>query len=144
MADPCIFCGIVNRSTAASVVFEDDETLAFIDLRQANPGHVLVIPKTHINDVRGLDKETGAALMQSVARITRAVGSAFPNNGISLWHSIGEAAFQEVPHLHIHVHPRLDNDNILRVYETLPENVDLATRERYADMVRRELHRLQT
>jgi histidine triad (HIT) family protein len=125
-------------------VFEDGTTLAFIDLRQANPGHVLVIPKAHINDVRDLDKETGSALMQSVAQITRAVGRAFPNNGISLWHSIGQAAFQEVPHLHIHIHPRLDNDNILRVYQSLPENVDFATRERYAEMVRLELHRMQT
>lgn len=74
--------------------------------------------------------------MQSVSRVTRAVGLAFPNNGLSLWHSIGEAAFQEVPHLHIHIHPRLDHDNILRVYETLPKNVDFATREQYAEMVR--------
>lgn len=143
MTDHCIFCGIVNRSSPASVVFEDEKTLAFVDLRQANPGHILVIPKTHINDVRDLDKDTGSALMQVLSQVTRAVGRAFPNNGISVWHSIGAAAFQEVPHLHIHVHPRLDNDNILRVYEVLPENIDLATRERYADMVRQELHRLQ-
>ena len=144
MANHCVFCDIVNRSAQASLVLEDERTLAFIDLRQANPGHVLVIPKVHLNDVRDLDRETGAALMQSVSKVTRAVSQAFPNNGISLWHSIGEAAFQEVPHLHIHVHPRLDNDNILRVYQTLPANVDFATRERYADMVRRELHQLQT
>ena len=144
MANRCIFCEIVNRTAQASVVLEDEKTIAFIDLRQANPGHVLVVPKIHINDVRDLDAETGCSLMQSVSRVTRAVGQAFPNNGISLWHSIGEAAFQEVPHLHIHVHPRLNNDNILQVYETLPENVDFATRERYAEMVRLELHRMQT
>ncbi|BAH39219.1 MAG TPA: HIT domain-containing protein [Gemmatimonas aurantiaca] len=136
MTDHCIFCQIVERSAQASIVLDDEKTLAFIDLRQANPGHVLVIPKVHINDVRDLDPETGAALMQSVSRVTRAVGLAFPNNGLSLWHSIGEAAFQEVPHLHIHIHPRLDHDNILRVYETLPKNVDFATREQYAEMVR--------
>ena len=143
MADHCIFCSIVNRTAPASIVFEDEKTLAFVDLRQANPGHVLVIPKIHINDVRDLDQETGSALMQSVSQVTRAVGQAFPNNGISPWHSIGEAAFQEVPHMHIHIHPRLDNDNVLRVYEELPENVDSETRERYAAMVRQELHGLQ-
>ncbi len=143
MSDHCVFCGIVNRLVPASIVLEDARTLAFIDLRQANPGHVLVIHRIHINDVRELDWETGAALMHSVSRITRAVGQAFPNNGISLWHSIGEAAFQEVPHLHMHVHPRLDNDRILRVYENLPENVDAATRERYAVMLRDELQRTQ-
>lgn len=139
MAEPCVFCDIVRRLAQASIVFEDEKTLAFIDLRQANAGHVLVIPKAHFHDVRELDADTASALMQSVALVTRAVGRAFPNNGISLWHSIGEAAFQEVPHLHIHVHPRLDDDNILRVYESLPENVDLATREEYARRVRREL-----
>ena len=144
MVNHCTFCGIVSRSIPAAIVLEDERTMAFVDLRQVNPGHVLVIPKIHINDVRELDVETGSALMQSVSRITRAVGNAFPNNGISLWHSIGVAAFQEVPHLHIHVHPRLDNDNILRVYETLPDNVDLDTRERYAAKVRHELSRQQT
>ena len=139
----CIFCEIVDRKSPASIVLDDERTLAFIDLRQANPGHVLVVPKMHINDVRDLDADTGSALMQSVSRVTRAVAQAFPNNGISLWHSIGEAAFQEVPHLHIHVHPRLDNDGILRVYESLPENVDFPTREKYAELVRHQLHRLQ-
>jgi histidine triad (HIT) family protein len=139
----CIFCEIVDRTSPASIVLDDEKTLAFIDLRQANPGHVLVVPKMHINDVRDLDADTGSALMQSVSRVTRAVAQAFPNNGISLWHSIGEAAFQEVPHLHIHVHPRLDNDGILRVYESLPENVDFPTREKYAELVRHQLHRLQ-
>lgn len=135
----CIFCDIVAGTAQASIFFEDAHTLAFVDLRQANPGHVLVIPKAHLNDVRDLDDKTGAALMKTVSRITRAVGKAFPNNGISLWHSIGEAAFQEVPHLHIHVHPRLDNDTVLRVYEQLPENVDAATRDEYAERMRRAL-----
>jgi histidine triad (HIT) family protein len=144
MASRCIFCDIVGRLAPASIVFEDEATLAFIDLRQANPGHVLVIPKTHINDVRDLDRETGSALMHSVSIVTRAVGRAFPNNGMSLWHSIGDAAFQEVPHLHIHVHPRLDNDNILQVYQSVPENVDSETRDRYAGILRLELSRLQT
>lgn len=143
MNNRCIFCEIVDRTSPASIVLDDERTLAFIDLRQANPGHVLVVPKMHINDVRDLDAATGSALMQSVSRVTRAVGQAFPNNGISLWHSIGEAAFQEVPHLHIHVHPRLDNDGILRVYDALPEDVDFPTRERYAELVRHQLHRLQ-
>ena len=143
MNNRCIFCEIVDRTSPASVVLDDERTLAFMDLRQANPGHVLVVPKMHINDVRDLDADTGSALMQSVSRVTRAVGQAFPNNGISLWHSIGEAAFQEVPHLHIHVHPRLNNDGILRVYDSLPENVDFPTRERYAELVRHQLHRLQ-
>jgi histidine triad (HIT) family protein len=142
-SDRCIFCRIVDGSAQAAIVYDDERTLAFVDLRQANPGHVLVIPKMHINDVRELDSDTGSALMQSVARVTSAVGRAFPNNGISLWHSIGEAAFQEVPHLHIHIHPRLDGDRLLQVYPGEPVDVDFGTRARYAAMLRHELPGLQ-
>lgn len=112
----CVFCEIVRREADADIIFEDELTLSFVDLRQFHPGHMLVIPKAHLSDVRELDDTTGAALMSTVARVTRAVGMAFPNEGISLWHSIGPAAFQEVPHLHIHVHPRRTDDGFLRVY----------------------------
>jgi histidine triad (HIT) family protein len=139
MSETCVFCAIVRGEAEAAVVHEDALTLAFIDLRQALPGHVLVIPRAHLSDLRALDDETGAALMATTVRITRAVGEAFPNEGISLWHSIGEAAFQEVPHLHLHVHPRRLGDGLLRIYLTEPHNVDFAERERLAALVRARL-----
>ena len=58
--------------------------------------------------------------MGMLSRVTRAVGRAFPNEGLSIWSSIGEAAFQEVPHLHFHVHPRLRGDGVLKVYPRPP------------------------
>jgi len=67
-------------------------TLAFLDSRQFHAGHMLVIPRQHLSEVRELDHATGAALMTSVTRITRAVAAAVLNQGLSLWHSIGEAA----------------------------------------------------
>ncbi len=135
----CVFCEIVARRAPAAIVLDDQHTLAFADLRQANPGHFLVIPKAHIPDVRDLDAELGAALMQSVTRVTRAVSATFPNDGISLWHSIGPAAFQEVPHLHIHVHPRLPDDGLLRVYPTHPEITNAATLLDYAERLKAAL-----
>ena len=139
MSESCVFCAIVRGEAEAAVVHEDALTLAFIDLRQAVPGHVLVIPRAHLPDLRALDDATGAALMATTVRITRAVGEAFPNGGISLWHSIGEAAFQEVPHLHLHVHPRRLADGLLRIYPTEPHDVDLDERERLARLLRRRL-----
>ncbi len=132
----CIFCDLAQGLVPANIVYEDKLTLAFIDLRQFHPGHTLVIPRQHLADVRELDETTGAALMATVARITAAVGKAFPNEGISLWHSIGPAAFQEVPHLHFHVHPRRTDDGFLRVY---PGEVPVSTaseREEYAARLR--------
>jgi histidine triad (HIT) family protein len=143
MAAECVFCEILEGRAAADVVYEDDLTAAFIDPRQHNPGHVLVIPKVHVNDVRALDQRTGAALMNTLVKIARAVDSAFPNEGMSVWHSIGPAAFQEVPHMHVHVHvhPRRLGDDLLRVYPGVPTEADAASRATYAERVRRALGR---
>ncbi|MEW6753568.1 MAG: HIT family protein [Candidatus Latescibacterota bacterium] len=139
MAQDCVFCRIVQGTVPASVVWRDEQTLAFVDLRQLNPGHTLVIPCQHLHDVRDLDPATGAALMATLSRVTRAVGAAFPTEGISLWHSIGPAAFQEVPHLHFHVQPRQSGDKMLRVYPTPPVRPDAATLEAYAARIRQHL-----
>ena len=139
MTETCVFCEIINGAKHASVVYADKLTIAIVDLRQFNPGHVLVIPRAHLPDVRELDEATGAALMATVAKITRAVGRAFPNDGLSLWSSIGPAAFQEVPHLHIHVHPRLPEDGCLRVYPAAPSTPDRQQLDDYAERVRRAL-----
>jgi histidine triad (HIT) family protein len=139
MGDICVFCEIARGARAASIVYQDELTMAFVDLRQFHPGHTLVIPRQHFADVRELDLATGAALMATVSRITRAVGEAFPNEGLSLWHSIGPAAFQEVPHLHIHVHPRMRGDGFLRVYPGSPPTPDKSTRDLYAARIREAL-----
>jgi histidine triad (HIT) family protein len=136
MSAACVFCEIVRGAEPASLVWEDDLTMAFLDVRQFHPGHTLVIPRQHLSDVRELDERTGAALMASVARITRAVAAAFPNQGLSLWHSIGEAADQEVPHLHVHVHPRMLDDCLLRVYPSAPSIPDKRVRDTYAATLR--------
>jgi histidine triad (HIT) family protein len=135
----CVFCEIVTGTVPASIVYHDALTMAFLDLRQFHSGHTLIIPRRHFNDVRELDDVTGAALMATTARVTRAVSAAFPNEGLSLWHSIGEAAFQEVPHLHIHVHPRLKNDGVLRVYPDSPPTADQQARDEYAARLRHHL-----
>jgi len=136
MADGCVFCNIAQGRAPASIVCENDLALAAIDPRQFHPGHTLVIPRRHFHDVRELDDTTGAALMAMVSRVTRAVGRAFPNQGLSLWHSIGEAAFQEVPHLHIHIHPRFIGDDVLRVYPQLPPDTERPILDSYAATLR--------
>lgn len=136
---PCAFCEIVAGRLPASVVYQDALTMAFVDLRQFHPGHTLVIPRKHLPDVRDLSPDTGAALMKTLAQVTRAVSAAFPSEGISLWHSIGPAAFQEVPHLHIHVHPRFSGDHLLEVYPLSPTTADEKTRDSYANLIRQHL-----
>lgn len=129
---------MAGRATA-DVVYEDDLTVAFLDPRQHNPGHVLVVPRKHVNDIRHVDAQTGAGLMETLIRIARAVTQAFPNEGMSLWHSVGPAAFQEVPHMHMHVHPRRLGDGLLRVYPGVPVDVDPQVRASYAERLRSAL-----
>ena len=136
MPGHCIFCEIAHETRPASIVHADELTMAFIDMRQFHPGHTLVIPRKHVQDIRHLDEKTGAAFMASLTRITSAVDAAFPNEGLSLWHSIGPAAFQEVPHLHFHIHPRKMADGVLRVYPSSPPDPDGATRDGYAERIR--------
>lgn len=135
----CVFCSIARGEAPAAIVCESGQALAFVDLRQFHPGHVLVVPRHHLKDVRELDEATGAAVMSMLARVTRAVAAAFPSEGLSVWHSIGEAGGQEVPHLHFHVHPRRIGDGMLRVYPHPPELPDATVRERYAERLRRQM-----
>ncbi|MPZ99655.1 MAG: HIT domain-containing protein [Dehalococcoidia bacterium] len=116
MSERCIFCDIVAGTAPASVVHEDERTLAFMDLHQFHPGHVLVVPKAHRVDARELEDDLAGAVMLTVVRIARAVTAAFEPEGISISHAIGEAAGQEVPHAHFHVWPRYFEDGLLRVY----------------------------
>lgn len=139
MSSACIFCRIAAKAEPASMVYEDDWTVAFLDLRQFNAGHTLVIPRQHVADVRDLDEETGGHLMAALSRITQAVSEAFPGEGTSVWHSIGPAAFQEVPHLHFHVHPRRMGDELLRIYPSTPATLGRTELDEYAAAIRNRL-----
>ena len=121
----CVFCRITARQGPASIVYEDDATLAFLDIRQLHPGHTLVVPKQHFETVFDLDHAAAAAIMSATVRVARAVRHAFAPDGINLWQSNGVAAGQEVPHFHMHVMPRYLGDGILRVY---PGRVDITPR----------------
>ena len=135
----CAFCAIVAGEIPASIVASDATTLSFLDLRQFHPGHVLVVPRRHVADVREVDELTAAALMTAVVRAARAVDRAFPGGGLSVWNSAGAEANQEVPHLHFHVHPRRFGDDVLRVYPASPPLPDRTTLDAWAERIRHAL-----
>jgi histidine triad (HIT) family protein len=138
-SDGCAFCDIVAGRLPAAIVFSDEQTLAFLDLRQFHPGHVLVVPRHHIADIREADDPTAAAIMVTVANVARAVDAVFPNDGLSVWHSAGPGANQEVPHLHVHIHPRQFGDGMLRVYPHAPKHPDRGTLESWGARLRAAL-----
>jgi len=108
----CIFCAIVESRAPAHVVFEDGETLAFMDINPANPGHTLVIPKRHVRNVYELDDEAAAAVMKATVRVARAVRAAFQPDGLNLLQSNGPAGGQVIFHFHMHIIPRWYGDGL--------------------------------
>lgn len=116
----CLFCAILAGESPASIVAEDRSTLAFMDLRQGVPGHVLIVPRRHVRDIYELDAEDGAAVMRMAILVAKAVRAAFDPPGLNFWQSNGEVAGQEIWHFHLHVAPRREGDGLLRAYTTEP------------------------
>jgi histidine triad (HIT) family protein len=105
--DPsCIFCDIVAGDAPADCVFEDDLTLAFMDVSPTSDGHVLVIPKRHQPDVFALEEPETDAVWHSTLRVARAVRDALAPDGMNLHQSNGRVANQHIMHFHLHVIPR--------------------------------------
>ena len=114
----CVFCRIIQAELDSATIYEDESTLAFLNLRQSNEGHVLVVPKRHVEQIYDLDEDTACALAGTVCKVSRAVRRVYAPEGLSIWQSNGPAAFQEVPHVHWHVFPRYTDDGLLVVYPT--------------------------
>jgi len=136
LTEPCAFCEIVSGQIDATLVGADQHTIAFLDLRQFHAGHVLVIPREHVSDIRDASDELAAAILVTVARVARAVAAVFPTDGLSVWHSAGLGANQEVPHLHFHVHPRYIGDDLLRVYPSAPSYPERFVLEKWGERLR--------
>ena len=110
--DNCVFCRIVAKQIPATVIHEDADTLAFMDIGQVNPGHVLVAVKEHVENLYALDDAQAAAVFKAAARVARAIRGAFAPQGLSVYQANGAAAGQTVLHLHIHLVPRYEGDGM--------------------------------
>jgi histidine triad (HIT) family protein len=136
----CPFCEIAAGRLPAAIVADDGDTLAFMDLRQAVPGHVLVVPRRHAADLYALSSDEAAAVMRMAQRVAWALRAEFDPSGLSLWQSNGEVAGQEVFHFHLHVHPRAEGDGLLRAYrEGVPLTVATSELAGLASALRKRL-----
>ena len=108
---PCVFCEIVAGRAESSLVYEDEHVIAFMDIRPLTPGHLLVVPRSHADYLEDLDEDLGAGLFRAGHRLARALRrSGLPCDGVNLFLADGEAAFQEVFHVHLHILPRTPGD----------------------------------
>lgn len=108
----CVFCSIVAGQIPATKVHEDELTLAFMDIGEVNPGHVLVTVKPHVENIYGLDDALAAAVFQTAARVARALKKAYSPEGVTLYQANGAAAGQTVYHFHLHLVPRYAGDGM--------------------------------
>ncbi len=133
----CVFCKIVAKQIPATVVHEDDATLAFMDIGQVNPGHVLVACKVHVENVYALDDLQAAAVFRAAARVARAIRAAFSPPGLSIYQANGKPAGQTVFHFHLHLLPRHDADGMQLVWPV--KNPPRDKLEEYAARIRAQL-----
>jgi len=108
----CVFCKIVAGQIPSTRVFEDEHTLAFMDLGQVNPGHVLVAVKKHAENLYALDDIQAAAVARACTRVARAIRDAFKPEGMSVYQANGKPAGQTVFHYHVHLLPRHAGDGM--------------------------------
>ncbi len=139
MKEDCLFCKIASGKIPSTKVYEDDAVFAFLDIYPASEGHTLVTPKKHFRDFTDMSAEDVASLFEVARKITAAVEKAFSADGSNIGINNGEAAGQEVPHVHVHVIPRKKGDGgrgIKSIVWTEPDTTNLKA---IAEKIRRAL-----
>ena len=106
----CIFCKIVAGELPASIVDEDERTVAFMDIAPATRGHALVIPRAHSTDLLSIGREDLGAVALAAQRLAGRMKERLGADGVNLLNSCGLAAWQTVFHFHVHVIPRYEGD----------------------------------
>lgn len=135
--DSCVFCRIVAKEIPANVVHEDEHTVAFMDIGQVNPGHVLVAAKRHAENIYALDEAQAGAVFGTAVRVARAIRRAFSPEGLSVYQANGKPAGQTVFHFHVHLVPRHEGDGMQLTWPV--KNPPREMLAEYADKIRAKL-----
>ena len=109
MAD-CVFCLIRDGKIPSAKVYDDQRTLAFMDINPLSRGHCLVVPKAHAATLYDVETEDLKAAIATAKKVAGAIRKALNPDGLNLLQANGAAAFQSVPHFHLHLIPRWTND----------------------------------
>jgi histidine triad (HIT) family protein len=124
-ADPdCLFCKIVAGEIPATIVAQDERTVAFMDINPATRGHALVIPRAHARDVHAIDPEDLKAVAAAAQRLAARAVAQLGADGVNLLQSNGAAAWQTVFHFHLHVIPRYAGDPLRLPWVPAPGDMD--------------------
>ena len=134
--DPtCIFCKIVQKLAPASIIFDNELVMAFLDIRPLTMGHTLVIPKKHYVDIFDVPNETLSKVHITSKRIAPAIKTATNADGISIIQQNGKSAGQDIFHLHVHIVPRFEGQKLPHFHEL--KEVDRQQLEIMAQRIKR-------
>ena len=111
----CIFCKIAEGIIPSHKIYEDDDVLAFLDISQVTPGHTLVISKKHYNNFLTAEKDIMHKVMDVAQRIGQAEMSILGAKGVNILTNVNKEAGQSVFHFHVHVIPRYEKSDGLRI-----------------------------
>jgi histidine triad (HIT) family protein len=118
--DSCLFCGIVAGKVPATIVDQDERTVAFMDVNPATRGHALVVPRVHVADLLEVSPDELTAVMTAAKRLAARAHDALGADGVNLINSCGSAAWQTVFHFHVHVVPRYHGDPLRLPWQPTP------------------------
>jgi histidine triad (HIT) family protein len=121
MAD-CVFCMIRDGKIPSAKVYDDQRTLAFMDINPLSRGHCLVVPKAHAATLFEAEPEDLKAAIATAKKVAGAIRKALNPDGLNLLQANGAAAFQSVPHFHLHLIPRWTNDGKGFDWKEVPGN----------------------
>ena len=110
--DDCIFCKLANGDIPTNSIYEDEVVKVIFDASPAAPGHILILPKNHYDDIYSMDDETAAHVFKVAVKLSKAYRKALDFDGLNIVQNNGEAAGQTVFHFHMHIIPRYENDTV--------------------------------
>jgi len=108
----CVFCKIINNEIPCYKIYEDEKVLAFLDIKPVNPGHTLVIPKTHYQNLEEVTADDLAVLAIAVKKVGKLLKEKLNVAGYNVINNNDPVSGQIVPHLHFHIIPRREGDNL--------------------------------
>ena len=123
----CIFCKIVSKEIPTKILYEDDDTVSFLDAFPVAKGHTLVIPKTHHAKIQDLPFDVNQKLFDTVHKMTSKVDSLEGSTLIAIHN--GKESGQEIPHVHVHLIPRNNDDSAGPVHSMFKDKVELSESE---------------
>jgi len=132
----CLFCKIAKKEIGAEIVYEDADTLAFLDVRPRAPGHCMVIPKVHAENILDLFDDKVEPTFLTVKKVTAKLLKALNPQGFTIGINHGSVSGQVIDHLHIHIIPRFENDGGRSIHSVV-DNPPKESLKEIADKIRK-------